>query len=53
MESIKNWYKGINKGQKIFLFLVSTALIIVFGAGLLPLTGLIYLELGERNVGGA
>ena len=51
MEALKNWYKGINKGQKIFLYLVSTALILVFLIGLLPLAILIYLELGERNIG--
>jgi len=45
---MKNWYKNINKGQKVFIFLVSTALIIVYGTGLFPLAVLIYLELGER-----
>lgn len=45
---MKNWYKNINTGQKIFVFLVSIALIGVFGAGFLPLAVLIYLELGER-----
>ena len=45
---MKNWYKSINKGQKIFIFLVSLALVLVYGAGLFPLAVLIYLELGER-----
>jgi hypothetical protein len=45
---MKNWYKNINKWQKVFIFLASTALILAFGIGLLPLAALIYLELGER-----
>jgi len=49
MKAMKNWYKEINKGQKIFLYLISTFLILLFGAGLLPLSVLIYLELGERG----
>lgn len=48
MENLKRWYKNINKNQKIFVYFVSVALILVFGIGLLPLTILIYLELGER-----
>jgi hypothetical protein len=47
--SLKNWYRNIQKGQKIFVYLVSTALILVFGIGLLPLTVLIYLELGQKG----
>jgi hypothetical protein len=47
--SLKNWYKNIHKGQKIFVYLVSTALTLVYGIGLLPLAVLIYLELGQRG----
>ena len=39
----------MTKGQKIFVYLVSAALVMVFGIGLLPLTILIYLELGQRG----
>ncbi|MBH0040434.1 hypothetical protein [Pseudoalteromonas sp. SWN166] len=49
MNKIENWYYGITKGQKIFIYLVSTALVPVFGIGLLPLAILIYLELGLRG----
>ena len=46
---MKNWYSNITKGQKIFLYFVSTALIVVYFTGLLPLAVLIYLELGQRG----
>jgi uncharacterized membrane protein YkgB len=45
---MKNWYKNITKGQKIFLYLLSIALCIVF-VGAIPLAVLIYLELGQRG----
>ncbi len=34
---MKNWYKNMAKGQKVFVYLVSTALVLVYGIGLLPL----------------
>ena len=46
---MKNWYKNISKGQKMFVYGVSIGLILVFGFGLLPLAILIYLELGEKD----
>jgi hypothetical protein len=46
---MKNWYKKMPKGQKIFVYLVSIALVLVYGIGLLPLAILIYLELGQRG----
>lgn len=46
---MKNWYKKMLKGQKIFVYLVSIALILVYAIGLIPLAILIYLELGERG----
>ena len=46
---MKNWYKNMTKGQKIFVYLVSTALVLVYAMGLLPLSILIYLELGQRG----
>ncbi len=48
---MKNWYKKMTKGQKIFVYLVSTALVIFWGIGLLPLAILIYLQLGEGGTG--
>jgi len=46
---MKNWYKKMPKGQKTFVYLLSTVLVLVYGTGLLPLTILIYLELGQRG----
>ena len=46
---MKNWYKNITKGQKIFVYFVSICLIFAMGAGLLPLAILIYLELGSKD----
>lgn len=46
---MKNWYKNMTKGQKIFVYFVSAALVMVFGIGLLPLAILIYLELGQSQ----
>jgi hypothetical protein len=46
---MKNWYANMPKGQKIFVYLISTAFLVFFGAGLLPLAVLIYLELGQRG----
>ena len=34
---MKNWYENMAKGQKVFVYLVSTALVLVYGIGLLPL----------------
>ena len=48
-KTVKNWYNKMNKGQKVFVYMVSTALVIIYGIGLLPLAILIYLELGERE----
>lgn len=48
-QSMKNWYQFMPKGQKIFVYLVSIALILLYGIGLLPLVILIYLELGQRG----
>lgn len=43
------WYRSINKRQKIFLYVVSFFLILVYGIGLICLSFLIYLELGVRG----
>lgn len=45
---MNNWYKNMPKGQKIFVYFISTALVVVYGIGLIPLTALIYLKLGQR-----
>jgi len=47
--TLNNWYENITKGQKIFIYFTSVALIMLFGIGLIPLAILIYLELGERG----
>jgi len=49
MKSIENWYESINQSQKIFLWVISFIAIICYGIGLLPLAGLIYLELGKAG----
>lgn len=49
MHKIEEWYQDMPKGQKIFVYFVSLALILLFGIGLLPLAILIYLELGLRG----
>ena len=49
MHNLEKWYRQMGKQQKIFVYIISVLLIIAFGFGLLPLSILIYLELGERN----
>ena len=49
MNSLNVWYDEMQKGQKIFVYLVSIALVLAYGIGLAPLTALIYLELGVRG----
>lgn len=44
-----DWYLGMTKGQKVFVYLVSCALILLAGIGLIPLALLIYLELGLKD----
>ena len=39
----------MTKGQKVFVYLVSCALVFVFGVGLIPLALLIYLQLGVKR----
>lgn len=46
---MKNWYKNMPKGQKMFVWLVSVALICAWLVGLVPVAILAYLELGERG----
>lgn len=46
---MKSWYKSMTKGQKIFVYFISTCSVLVYGIGLLPLSILIYLELGKRS----
>lgn len=46
---MKNWYQNMNKNQKIFVYLVSVALVLFYGVGLLPLAVLIYLQLGQKE----
>jgi hypothetical protein len=44
---MKSWHKNLTQAQKIFVYLVSCALVPVFLIGLLPLAIMIYFELGE------
>lgn len=46
---MNDWYKNMTKNQKNFVYLVSAALVLVFGIGLVPLAILIYLELGSAR----
>ncbi|SAL50819.1 hypothetical protein AWB73_05289 [Caballeronia turbans] len=46
---MKNWYKSITRGQKIFLYVLSSVLVLVYAVGLVPLLLLIYLELGNSS----
>jgi hypothetical protein len=46
---MKDEYKNMTKGQKILVYLVSIALVSVWLIGLLPLSILLYLELGQRS----
>ena len=49
VQKLEDWYEGMNKNQRIFVYAISMGLVFVFGAGLLPLAILIYLELGLRG----
>lgn len=49
MTVLSAWYTGMTKGQKIFVYFASSALVFLFGVGLIPLALLIYLELGQRG----
>lgn len=49
MQGIEKWYRDMPRGQRLFVYFVSTALVLIYGIGLLPLTVLIYLELGQRG----
>ncbi len=46
---MKNWYQFMTKGQKVFVYPLSIALVLVYGIGLFPLAILIYLQLGQRG----
>ncbi len=46
---MRSWYDGINRGQKLFLFGLSMALIFAWGVGLIGLCILIYCQLGSNQ----
>lgn len=46
---MSEWYRNMPKGQKAFVYLVSCALVLVYGIGLFPLVVLIYLHLGQSG----
>jgi hypothetical protein len=45
---MKDWYRNMTEGQKKFVYIVSAALVFVYGIGLFPLAILIYLQLGQQ-----
>ena len=49
MTALNVWYDEMPKWQKLFVYLVSTALVLAYGIGLAPLAVLVYLELGLRG----
>jgi hypothetical protein len=49
MQALRDWYVGMTKGQRIFVYIVSTAMVPVYLIGLIPLSVLVYLELGSRG----
>ena len=48
MSILEQWYRGINKKQKIFAYVVSILTLPIF-VGFAFLALLIYLELGEKG----
>ena len=48
MSILEQWYRGINKKQKIFAFVVSILALPIF-IGFIPLIIFIYFELGDKN----
>ena len=46
---MQEWYRGITRGQKIFLYLVSVFLVLFWGVGLIPLACLVYCSLGKSE----
>lgn len=46
---MQDWYENITTGQRVFLYLISIALIMVYLIGLVPLSVLVYLHLGRRK----
>ncbi len=46
---MRDWYDGITRGQKLFLFGVSIALVFAWGVGLVGLCILIYCQLGSAE----
>lgn len=48
MNALNEWYDGMTKGQRYFVWAVSAAGVLVYGIGLIPLVLLIYLQLGAQ-----
>ena len=46
---MKNWYESMTKGQKTFVYFVAGFAVLIYGIGLIPLSVLIYLELGKKS----
>ncbi len=43
---MKEWYWSMTKSQKALVYICSTGLILVYAVGLIPLSMLIYQQLG-------
>ncbi len=46
---MQNWYRRMTGGQKKLVYIVSILLAPIWGIGLLFLTILIYLQLGQKS----
>ena len=46
MRGVQNWYCGMRKSQKIYVYIISILLIPIYGIGLILLAILVYLKLG-------
>lgn len=47
MKALEEWYDGMTKGQRVFVYVVSVGLVAVYLLGLIPLSLLMYLQLGK------
>ena len=49
MSALNAWYDGMTGAQKVFVYVISLLLVLAWGAGLVPLCILIYLQLGTSG----
>lgn len=48
MNALNEWYDGMTKAQRVFVYVVSVGLVAFYLLGLIPLALLIYLQLGKE-----